>query len=225
MCGRFTNRLTWREIVALYRLAVPATPERNLPARHNICPTDTIDAVIERKGTRELKPMRWGLIPSWWKKSAKEIPATFNARAETLADKPMFRDVFKRNRCLIPASGYYEWLATPTGKQPYYYTARDGSALTFAGLWDVWKNRETGTALQSCTMVVTNANALAGKVHNRMPVLLQPQDFDGWLAGTTGTDILKPAPDDYLQVWPVSRRVNSSRAPSDDPALIERVAA
>ena len=131
MCGRFTNRLTWREIVALYRLAVPVTPERNLPARYNICPTDAVDAVIERGGKRDLVPMRWGLIPSWWKKSAKEIPATFNARAETLADKPMFRDAFKRNRCLIPASGYYEWLATPTGKQPYYYTARDGSALTF----------------------------------------------------------------------------------------------
>jgi len=225
MCGRFTNRLTWREIVALYRLAVPITPERNLPARYNICPTDPVDVVIERGGKRDLVPMRWGLIPSWWKKSAKEIPATFNARAETLADKPMFRDAFKRNRCLIPASGYYEWLATPTGKQPYYYTARDGSALTFAGLWDVWKNKGTGTALQSCTMVVTTANALAGKVHDRMPVLLQPQDFDGWLAGTTGTELLKPAPDDYLQVWPVSRRVNSSRAPSDDPALIERVAA
>ena len=137
----------------------------------------------------------------------------------------MFRDAFKRNRCLIPASGYYEWLATPTGKQPYYYTARDGSALTFAGLWDEWKDRETGTELQSCTMVVTNANALAAKVHDRMPVLLQPQGFDGWLAGTTGTELLKPAPDDYLQVWPVSRRVNSSRAPSDDQTLIEQIAA
>src|SRR5262249_48906019 len=225
MCGRFTNRLTWREIVALYRLAVPITPERNLPARYNICPTDPVDVVIERGGKRDLVPMRWGLVPSWWKKSAKEIPATFNARAETLAEKPMFRDALKRNRCLIPASGYYEWLATPTGKQPYYYTARDGSALTFAGLWDEWKEKETGTPLQSCTMVVTTANALAGKVHDRMPVLLQPQDFDGWLAGTTGTELLKPAPDDYLQVWAVSRRVNSSRAPSDDPALIERVAA
>ena len=144
MCGRFTNRLTWREIVALYRLSVPAAPERNLPARYNICPTDTIDAVIEREGRRKLVPMRWGLVPWWWKKKAKEAPATFNARAETVAEKPMFRDAFKRNRCLIPASGYYEWLATPTGKQPYYYTARDGLALTFAGLWDEWKDRETG---------------------------------------------------------------------------------
>jgi putative SOS response-associated peptidase YedK len=157
MCGRFTNRLTWREMVALYRLAVPVPPERNLPARYNICPTDTVDAIIERGGKRDLVPMRWGLIPSWWKKRAKEIPATFNARAETLADRPMFRDAFRRNRCLIPASGYYEWLATSTGKQPYYYTGRDDSPLTFAGLWDEWKDRETGTPLRSCTMVVTTA--------------------------------------------------------------------
>jgi putative SOS response-associated peptidase YedK len=112
---------------------------------------------IERGGKRDLAPMRWGLIPSWWKKRAKEIPATFNARAETLADRPMFRDAFRRNRCLIPASGYYEWLATSTGKQPYYYTGRDDSPLTFAGLWDEWKDRETGTPLRSCTMVVTTA--------------------------------------------------------------------
>lgn len=225
MCGRFTNRLTWREIVALYRLSVPATPERNLPARYNICPTDTIDVVIEREGKRELMPMRWGLVPSWWKKTAKEAPATFNARAETVVEKPTFRSAFMRNRCLIPASGYYEWLKTPTGKQPYYYTARDGSPLTFAGLWDEWKDIETGQPLMSCTMIVTNANDLAATVHDRMPVLLQPRDFDRWLAVTAGTELLRPAPSNYLQVWSVSRRVNSSRAPSDDPMLIDRVAA
>ena len=130
MCGRFTNRLTWREIVALYRLSVPAEPERNLPGRYNICPTDTIDTVVERDGKRDLVPMRWGLVPWWWKKKTKETPATFNARAETVTSKPMFRDAFKRKRCLIPASGYYEWQATPTGKQPYYYAARDGWPLT-----------------------------------------------------------------------------------------------
>ena len=119
MCGRFTNRLTWREIVALYRLTAPATPERNLPARYNICPTTTIDAVIERDGKRELVPMRWGLIPSWWQKTARETPSTFNARAQTVTEKPMFRAAFKRTRCLIPASGYYEWKGTPTGKQPH----------------------------------------------------------------------------------------------------------
>ena len=225
MCGRFTNRLTWREIVALYRLAVPATPERNLPARYNICPTDAIDVVIERGGQVDLVPMRWGLVPSWWTKTAKEVPATFNARAETLPVKPMFRDAFRRTRCLIPASGYFEWLKTPTGKQPHYYTARDGVPLTMVGLWDEWKDIETGMNVLSCTMIVTNANALAGKAHDRMPVLLQPEDFPRWLAGTAGTEMLKPAPDDYLQAWPVSRRVNSSRAPSDDPTLIEKIAA
>ena len=163
MCGRFTNRLTWREIVALYRLSVPAMPERNLPARYNICPTDTIDAVIKRERRRELVPMRWGLVPSWWKKKAKEAPATFNARAETVAEKPMFRDAFKRSRCLIPASGYYEWQNTPTGKQPFYYATRDGSPLTFAELWDEWKDVETRQPLMSCTMIITNANDLAAR--------------------------------------------------------------
>ena len=110
MCGRFTNRLTWREIVALYRLSVPIAPERNLPARYNICPTDTIDAVIEREGKRDLVPMRWGLVPSWWKRPLKDFKvATFNARAETVESKAMFRNPFRQKRCLIPASGYYEW--------------------------------------------------------------------------------------------------------------------
>jgi putative SOS response-associated peptidase YedK len=135
----------------------------------------------------------------------------------------MFRSAFKRSRCLIPASGYYEWQNTPTGKQPYYYTARDGSPLTIAGLWDEWKNIETGEPLKSCTMIVTNANELASKIHDRMPVLLSPDEFEPWLSGIAGTEILNPAPELALHVWPVSRRVNSSRAPSDDPTLIEEV--
>jgi putative SOS response-associated peptidase YedK len=137
----------------------------------------------------------------------------------------MFRAAFKRSRCLIPASGYYEWANTSNGKLPYYFSARDGSPLTIAGLWDEWKDIETGEPLKSCTMIVTNANKLASKIHDRMPVLLQPKDFDRWLDGRSGTEMLKPAPDDNLQVWPVSRRVNSSRATDDDPALIDRVAA
>ena len=225
MCGRFTNRLTWREIVALYRLSVPLGPERNLPARYNICPTDQIDVVVERDRTRQLVSMRWGLVPYWWKKTLKDVPATFNARAETVSDKPMFRDSFKRKRCLIPASGYYEWLSTPTGKQPYYYSTLDGEPLTIAGLWDEWKDPQTQRPLQSCAMIITSANAVASKVHPRMPVLLRSADFDRWLNGTARIEMLKPAPDDYLQSYPVARQVNSSRAPSDDPNLIEPLAA
>src|SRR6266404_3639151 len=113
MCGRFTYRLTWPELVRLYRLTLDA-PARNTQPRYNICPTTNIDVVFERDGRRELSPMRWGLIPSWWSKPLKEMKvATFNARAETVAEKPVFRDAFRRTRCLIPASGYYEWQDTP----------------------------------------------------------------------------------------------------------------
>jgi putative SOS response-associated peptidase YedK len=223
MCGRFTNRLTWREIVTLYRLSVPATPERNLPAHYNICPTDTISAVIPHDGKRELVPMRWGLVPQWYKKPLKDFKmATFNARAETVKSTKTFRSAFMRRRCLIPASGYYEWRAETDGKQPYYFTASDGSPLTIAGLWDAWRDVGTGEKLLSCTMIITSANEFVSTIHNRMPVLLQPQDFDAWLTGHAGIERLRPAANDYLQMWPVSRRVNSSKAADDDPTLIDQ---
>lgn len=225
MCGRFTNRLTWREIIALYRLSVPATPERNLPARYNICPTTTIDTVVEQDGKRDLVPMRWGLVPSWWKKKAKETPATFNARAERVAEKPMFKTAFQQRRCLIPISGYYEWQATPTGKQPYYFSTENGSALTAAGLWDEWKDIETGERLKSCTMIITEANDFVAKIHDRMPALLTPYQFDAWLSGSAGLELLGPWAQRSLQMWPVSRRVNSSKAADDDPTLVDRLAA
>ena len=144
--------------------------------------------------------------------------ATFNARAETVATKPFFRDAFKRNRCLIPMSGYYEWQDTPQGKQPWYFTADDGSPiLTAAGLWNSWKNPETGQALLSCTMIITEPNALVAAVHDRMPVLLTEKQFEPWLRGEAGIEYLKPPGDDLLlQKWPVSKRVNSSKAPADD---------
>ena len=120
MCGRYTNKLTWAEIVALYRLTLDAPPH-NLQPRFNGCPTDPIDVVTKRDGKREYGRMRWGLVPYWWSKPLKELRmATFNARAETVTTKPVFRDAFKRSRCLIPVSGYYEWQDTSSGKQPWY---------------------------------------------------------------------------------------------------------
>jgi putative SOS response-associated peptidase YedK len=124
------------------------------------------------------------------------VEKDIDARAETVAEKPMFRSAFKRSRCLIPA---------------------------FAGLWDEWKNIETGEPLKSCTMIVTNANELAAKIHDRMPVLLTPNEFEPWLSGQAGIEILNRAPELMLQAWPVARRVNSSRAPSDDPTLIDAI--
>ena len=216
---------TWRELVALYRLTDPSPPS-NLQPRYNICPTTTIDSVVERDGKRTLESMRWGLIPSWWNKSLKEMRlATFNARAETVAQKPMFRSAFKRNRCIIPASGYYEWRTTRDGKQPYYFTAKNGPVLSIGGLWDEWKDKESGKTIKSCTMIITEPNKFVAKVHDRMPALLSPNQFEPWLSGNAGTGILKPAPERMLRMWPVSKRVNSSRANGDDATLIDKVAA
>jgi putative SOS response-associated peptidase YedK len=164
-------------------------------------------------------------VPWWWKKPLKELRmATFNARAETVETKPMFRDAFKRSRCLIPMSGYYEWQSTPHGKQPWYFTARDGSLiLTAAGLWDEWKNPESGERLKSCTMIITEPNDFAAEVHNRMPAFLMAEQFEPWLRGKRGAEVLQTAPNDFLQRWPVSKRVNSSKADAEDATLIDRV--
>jgi len=169
--------------------------------------------------------MRWGLVPRWWSKPLKELrAATFNARAETVETKPFFRDAFKRTRCLIPISGYYEWQNTPSGKQPWYFTARDGSPIiTAAGLWDEWKDRESGERLKSCTMIITEPSDMAAQIHDRMPAFLTEAQFTPWLSGEAGAGILTPAPNEFLQRWPVSKRVNSSKADVDDPKLIERV--
>ena len=223
MCGRFTQRYTWREIRDLYGLTGAA---RNLQAHYNVAPTDTVDVVRPADGgTTELVSMRWGLIPYWWNKPLKQLPASFNARAETVVDRPMFRDAFRRHRCIIPASGYYEWIARPDGKQPYFISAADGGVVSFAGLWDRWKNPETGERVVSCTIIVTDANALTRPIHDRMPVLLHEANFKPWLSGAAGADLLRPAPDDRVRMWPVSRRVNKTGSDDDDPTLIDEVAA
>ncbi|HRF09053.1 MAG TPA: SOS response-associated peptidase [Xanthobacteraceae bacterium] len=224
MCGRFTRQYTWAELHALYMLSVGFENERsNLQPRYNICPTTTIDAVVERDGKRAVEEMRWGLVPSWWKKTLKELPATFNARAETVAEKPMFRAAFKRNRCIIPASGYYEWTATADKKkQPHYFTRRDGEIISIAGLYEEWKNPETGKPQRSCTMIIGAANNFVSPLHDRMPIILERDQFSSWLEGSAGVEVLRAADDDVLQEHAVSMRVNSSRADENDPTLIER---
>lgn len=230
MCGRFTQRYTWRDIQDLYGLMGAA---RNLQAHYNIAPTDTVDVVIAGNGVNGLASMRWGLVPWWWKKSLKDVPATFNARAETVADKPMFRDSFRRHRCIIPASGYYEWQKVQHGtrsgrqsvSQPWYVSAADGGVLSFAGLWDTWTRSQTSEPLTSCTIIVTAANAFTRAIHDRMPVILQPADFAAWLGGAAGPEVLQPAAEDRLRMWPVSRRVNRAGIGDGDPTLVDEVVA
>jgi putative SOS response-associated peptidase YedK len=135
----------------------------------------------------------------------------------------MFRSAFKHNRCLIPVSGYYEWHDTPDGKQPYYFTRRDGQPVTIAGLWDEWTDKATGEKLKSSAMVITEPNKFVAELHDRMPVILEAIDFEQWEQGDAkdAAALMKPAAEDVLQRWPVSKRVNSSRAADDDPSLIE----
>ena len=223
MCGRFTQSYTWAEVHAF--LSVIGAPQ-NLRPRYNIAPTTVVDVVrLDREGRRELVAMRWGLVPFFWKKSLKEMPATFNARAETVAGKPMFRGAFRERRCIVPASGFFEWTGPKTDRQPHLFSAADGSPiLAMAGLWDRWRDPATGEDVLSCTIIVSGASAWMVPYHDRMPVLIAEEDFDGWLGGTLGPEALRPASESALREWPVSQRVNRTGFGDDDPTIIERVA-
>ena len=212
MCGRFTQAYTWTEV---HNFLSTFGAARNLRPRYNIAPT-TVDVIVDRGNGRELVPMRWGLVPFFWKKTLKEVPATFNARAETVHEKPMFREAFRRCRCIIPASGFFEWTGEKTDRQPHYFSAADGSPImAFAGLWDRWRNAE-GEEILSCTMVVCGADAWMEKFHDRMPAILSGPEIDGWLEGTAGSELLKPAEEEKLQEWLVSNRVNRTGVGDDD---------
>ena len=220
MCGRFTQSYTWSEIRDILDVFGPA---RNLQPHYNIAPTDTVDVVLDRAGERELQPMRWGLVPAWWSKPLKSMPATFNARRESISEKPMFRGAFKAGRrCIIPISGFYEWATVPDGKQPFYISGRAAPVLAVAGLHDRWRTPE-GEWLHSCTMVVQTANPFMATIHDRMPVFVAPDDIGGWLTGTVGMEALRPASADLLQAWLVSRRINKTGG-ADDAALLEPIA-
>ena len=221
MCGRFTQAYTWQEIRDIYDLTGAA---QNLEPRYNIAPTQQIDVVYAPDNKRLLAKMRWGLIPPWWKKTAKETPSTFNARAETVAEKPFFRSAFNRQRCIIPASGFYEWINAGKGqpKQPYYITASDSSPLAFAGLWSRWRDIETDEDILSATIIVTNANETLRPIHDRMPIILEPDSFQPWLSGEAGTELLVPAAEEKLTSRPVSTRVNKT-GDADDASLFASV--
>lgn len=173
MCGRFILHVPWSELVALYRIHDSGL---NLRPRYNIAPTQDVLAVrLDAAGEREAVNLRWGLVP-FWAKDEKIAYSTINARAETVASKPTFREAFKRRRCLIAADGYYEWKKfEPKVKQPYRITLMPERPFSFAGLWERWENVEK--VIESCTIIVTEANDLTRDIHDRMPVILDPSDY------------------------------------------------
>ena len=196
-----------------------------LEPRFNIAPTQSVAAIrADTDGLRNLELLRWGLIPHW----AKDISIgnrLINARAETVAEKPAFRQAFSRRRCLVLASGFYEWGNTGDGKMPFFMSPVDGQCMAFAGLWERWHGGEE-VALESCVIITTAANASLEAVHQRMPVILDDNAQISWLAEDTSKEacraLLRPAPESLLTIRMVRRSVNNPR--NEGVTLIEAVA-
>jgi putative SOS response-associated peptidase YedK len=224
MCGRYVLTTPGDVLAQLFEL--PQPPE--LAPRYNIAPTQAVPIVrAGAAGGRELAMAAWGLVPHWAKE--RSIGSKLiNARAETLAEKPAFRDAFKRRRCLLPANGFYEWKPLDKGKQPYLVRLPGASPFALAGLWSSWVDRENPESgpLETCTIVTTTPNDLASTLHDRMPVILPRQAWQRWLdpAAAPGelTSLLVPFAGE-LEAFPVSRRVNSPA--NEDPRCIEPAAA
>jgi putative SOS response-associated peptidase YedK len=222
MCGRFaigdTQGTDWRDWLMLdpaVEWPVPGWPT----GRWNVAPTDPVGIVRLRDGRREAAVARWGLVPHWWLKPVSELKAaTFNARAEEAASKPMFRDAWSSRRCLVPAIGYYEWTGTKGNKTPWFITMRRNTpGVLLAGLWAAAK--VDGAWLLSCTVLTTDAGAATRHLHPRSPVVLTEETADRWLAAPDA-DLMTPIPDDRVEMWPVDRAVGQVR--NDGPGLVER---
>jgi putative SOS response-associated peptidase YedK len=207
MCGRFT--LTTKPKIIQQMFNLEKMPD-DLQPRYNIAPTQNV-AVFTGQEPRSLQMFRWGLVPFW----AKDINIgnkLINARSETLADKPSFRQAFKQRRCLVLADGFFEWKHA-VGKQPYYFQLQDKRPFTFAGLWEEWHETSGTNSVRTCTIITCDPNNVVAPVHNRMPVILDIQAGQHWLDPVFPVEalqeLLKPFPDDQLLAYPISKLVNS----------------
>ena len=219
MCGRYALIASAPRLARL--LGLMDVPE--LPTRYNIAPSQTSPVVRSPEAGRlELIPMRWGLVPGWAKKPASDY-RMINAKAETLAERPAFRTAYRRRRCLIPASGFYEWKKLADHKQPYYIAMADGELFFFAGLWEHWRGPENET-LDSFTIITTEPNDELASIHARMPAIMEEQNYDAWLdPGHQDTGSLQALLQPYVAkpmlASPVSSHVNNPR--NDDQRCIE----
>ena len=208
MCGRFTSLLSPELLEELFGIHLPP----DFQPRFNIAPTQQI-WIIRQTATsgRYLSAVRWGLVPHW----AKDLAIgnhMINARCETVHEKPAFRIGIRARRCIIPASGFFEWDHSGKARIPHYITMKDSSPLAFAGIWDSWKSPE-GEAVESCSILTTTSNTLVATLHDRMPVILHPTEFDLWLDRTMNDPeklkrLYQPYPADLMQEWEVSPLVN-----------------
>jgi putative SOS response-associated peptidase YedK len=218
MCGRFALKAPPRSIQEHFHL--PETID--LSPRYNIAPSQPIAVVrhLPGKNFRQLDMLRWGLIPHW----AKDMNIghkLINARSETLAPKPSFRTSFKRRRCLIAADGFYEWKHSGKTKQPYFVQLNTGNIFGFAGLWESWKSPD-GNIVESCTVITTSPNELISEIHDRMPVILHPEDYETWLGDSSLMNslqhLLMPYPADEMEIFQVNSEVNNPK--NDSPSCL-----
>ena len=227
MCGRARLSSDVSEIKRVF--GIPSDrPTPTFAANWNVAPTASLPVVRfdAEAGQRSLDLLRWGLIPHW----AKDIKigySTFNARAEDIDTKPAFRAAFRQRRCLVPLDSFSEWKKTPTGKQPYAIGFKDGRLMAMAGLWETWHSPE-GERIRSFTISTTKPNALCSELHNRMPVVLQPEVWPIWLGEEPADSkdlkaLLAPYPGDDMVCWRVSPRVGNVK--NNDPGLVEPIAA
>lgn len=212
MCGRFTLRAGAGELMRFFGLEGVA----DFPARYNIAPTQTVAIVRHSASGRALDFVRWGLIPSW-SRDPRIGSSLINARSETAAEKPSFRTAFRKRRCVIPCDGFYEWeaVAGQKLKQPWLIGVRDSPLFGFAGLWESW-HAPTGETVETCSILTTSSNELLRPLHDRMPVILDPSDFERWLVPDVQTAetlraLMVSFPADRMQRFRVSTLVNSPK--------------
>ncbi len=210
MCGRFAVTLPSDAMAQLFA----ARPANDLPdvPNFNICPTNSVHVVTSEEGDRALQSFRWGFLPHWYK-TPSDGPLLINARSETIAKKPAFKTAARARRCLIPATGFYEWTKDPDGNRlPWYISPQEGEVLAFAGVWQSWDKDDA--PIKTCAIVTTSANTTMSAIHHRMPVILSDKDWPLWLgeAGYGAATLMRAAPEDALQFWRVDKAVNSNRA-------------
>lgn len=221
MCGRFALKTPIKNVAKEFGIEEMPPVE----ARYNIAPTQVILSVLQITDERQVKHLKWGLVPSW-AKDASMGARLINARSETVAEKPAFREAFQKRRCLIPADGFYEWQRLDSGrKQPFFFRMSDERPFGFAGLWERWQGEE-GQLIESCTILTTTANEVLRPVHDRMPVILHHSDYDLWLDEDMRKrdllkELLQPYPASEMISHPVSTSINSPR--SQGAGLIERM--
>lgn len=224
MCGRYGRRADKQRIAEWVQAHNTSVfDETYLAPSYNVAPTDFQPIVrLDRDGQRELTVMRWGLVP-YWAKDSKIGFSTINAKSETVTTSPTFREAMKRRRCLVPAEWFYEWQKTDAKtRQPYAIAMRDDSLFAFAGLWERWKDKAKEQVLETYTVLTTDPNELLEPIHNRMPVILAPQDYQRWLESGEGThlpiDLLRPYPAEEMKAWKIGSAVGNVR--NNEPGLI-----